>query len=198
MSVLTPTDLFTAGLGAEVAGAVLLAKGLLLSPSQLVARSRSFWSYSPTQIIGLVDDRVEAVFGVIGIGAGFLAQLTGYFVIVADPGIPSGGAARAAISALTAIASAVLVAGPWFLLRSKLRMNGIVKVARAATPASARGLPDAHLLAAVAQEMGEGRTMTRGIVESDKLFSQRVFNVDVADEDPAEMLRNLNAGQPSG
>jgi hypothetical protein len=190
------TDLFTAGLGAEIAGAALLAKGLLLSPTQLASRSRAYYDISPVAVLTLSEDRVDALFGVGGLLAGFALQIVGYFLSLASMSDDSGITA-AGISVVFPFAAAALVVIPWWRLRQRLVMRCVVNVAKTVSPPAADGLPDAHLLATVGQTMGFGRVMHRGLVEADQPFAERVFGVKVADETAADVLRNLRSGQPT-
>lgn len=189
MQPLGPTDLYTAGLGAEIAGAVLLAKGLLLSPAQLFDRSRSALDFNPKLVIGLCEDRVDGLFGLRGIAAGFLAQLAGYLAsLTTTPA--SHGAESALVAVACAVASMGLVAIPWSLSRKSAIRNEIKRVGLHGLP-QVHDLSSATVLAVIAQTLGYGRTMNRGVIEPDHVFAGRVFGVEVPEADPRDVLRQL-------
>lgn len=183
------TDLYTAGLGAEIAGAVLLAKGLLLSPPQLFDRSRSALDFNPKLVIGLCEDRVDGLFGIRGIAAGFTAQLAGYLVSLTTA--PARHGTEAALVALACAGVAVvLVAAPWSVLRSAQVRKEIRRVGLHGVP-QAHDLSSATVLAVLAQELGYGRTMTGGNIEPDNVFAGRVFGEELPEPDPRDALRHI-------
>src|SRR4051812_20636134 len=73
-------DLFMLGLGADITGAYVLAKGLLTSPSEQARRARSYYDVNPPLAIAQVKDRLDGEVGVCGLGLGFLAQAAGYAI----------------------------------------------------------------------------------------------------------------------
>lgn len=78
----TVSDLFVLGIGVELVGAWLLARGLLASPTVL----KSFSTVGAIGVGDVVDrarNRVDAAFGVVYLLIGFLAQLGGYLLQIA-------------------------------------------------------------------------------------------------------------------
>ena len=77
MNYLSLTDLFLVGLGLDITGAILLAKGLLLSSRELAVLNTMYGSGK-----GVHKDRCRnRVLGEFGVGyltAGFILQAVGY------------------------------------------------------------------------------------------------------------------------
>jgi hypothetical protein len=76
-------DLFVAGIGFDLAGALLLARGLLVDPREFVRRASSAWGVSSVSIGSQANNRIDASFGAAGLVVGFLLQATGYEVTLA-------------------------------------------------------------------------------------------------------------------
>jgi hypothetical protein len=91
-------DLFPLGLGFDVAGACLLAKGLLLSPQQIRGLSGAYWGWNARDIVLRVDDKVAGSFGVLALVLGFLAQSVGYVVLLSIGGTSRYDFGRGAIA----------------------------------------------------------------------------------------------------
>lgn len=64
-------DLFVAGIGFDIAGAWLLARGLLASSDELALRTASLWGGNPAAVAGQIDDRIRGTIGVAALIAGF-------------------------------------------------------------------------------------------------------------------------------
>jgi hypothetical protein len=72
------TDLFMAGLGFDIAGAVFLARGLLASPANMARRRRMYSDFSAPLAVGQARDRVDGEVGVVALVGGFVCQAVGY------------------------------------------------------------------------------------------------------------------------
>jgi hypothetical protein len=129
-------DIWVAGIGFDIAGAVLLAKGLLLSPGKILGLSATYAGFNPHEIVARAEDRASTLVGVAALVTGFLLQLTGYLIDLAARSTPPASFTRAAVAltiALIAIVVAVSVYSltrPWLLRRLLLRI------------AAHHGLPD--------------------------------------------------------
>ena len=75
-SVLQVTDLFAVGIGFDIAGAYLLARGLLISPHGLWVRFTI--AGADTRFVDEAKDRVMAVVGLGALASGFVIQAFGY------------------------------------------------------------------------------------------------------------------------
>src|SRR5439155_9132508 len=74
------SDVFVVGIGLDIAGAYLLAKGLLMGDRQVLGLARTYFDASPDQVVARVDDRIAGTVGVMALVVGFLFQLAGYFI----------------------------------------------------------------------------------------------------------------------
>jgi len=93
-SVLTVQDLFAIGLGLDLAGGYLVARGLLASDEDMATRN-TFYGMGAQATVSRASDRVDATFGLAYLGSGFGLQIIGY--VAEEAGVPSDrtGAARA-------------------------------------------------------------------------------------------------------
>lgn len=109
MGYLSLTDLFIVGLALDITGAVLLAKGLLISPETISSISATLWGGNPETAQDRCRNRVDAEFGVAYLAGGFVFQAVGYSLDIA--GVPSETGAGRLIAALgmALIAAAVAV-----------------------------------------------------------------------------------------
>jgi hypothetical protein len=83
MDYLSLTDLFLVGLALDIVGAVLLARGLLLSPEQILRLSTTAWDYNAYLLEDRCKSRTAAEFGIAYLAGGFAFQAIGYGAEVA-------------------------------------------------------------------------------------------------------------------
>ncbi len=100
-------DVFALGIGLDIAGAFLLAKGLLLSTRQILNLAATTYGWSAYEVIVRVEDRVSTSVGVAALGLGFICQLIGYVLGSMFSFNPSPSVLRAA----AVIALALLAVG---------------------------------------------------------------------------------------
>jgi hypothetical protein len=86
----TLADLFLVGLVLDISGAVLLAKGLLLSPRAL-SKLNTYWGLEQGQQRDRVDNRVAGEFGVAYLVLGFVLQFVGYSLDIGGVRTKAGG-----------------------------------------------------------------------------------------------------------
>ena len=70
-------DFYTAGGGADLGGAFLLARGLINRPAELTRLAGSFWGSNSYQAVSVAKNRLDALVGIVGIGAGFALAVAG-------------------------------------------------------------------------------------------------------------------------
>jgi hypothetical protein len=136
---LTLTDLFVVGLGVELVGAWLIARGLLASP----ARLKSFGNVGALgagDVAERARDRVDALFGMVYLLIGFLAQLIGYLAEIHGDHV-SHGATRfhGALIALTV--ATVLAIVVWASLHRPALRSLLVAIAFASLRDDAGEVP---------------------------------------------------------
>jgi hypothetical protein len=71
-------DVFAFGSGLDIAAAILLTKGLLLSTRQIRNLSATRYAWSAPGVVARVEDKVAASIGLTALGLGFFCQLIGY------------------------------------------------------------------------------------------------------------------------
>jgi hypothetical protein len=77
------TDLFVAGLGFDLVGAWLLARGLIAKPEIIVLRNTSYWGSDAPSGLAAAEDRIDGQFGVASLLVGFALQALGYLLDLA-------------------------------------------------------------------------------------------------------------------
>ncbi len=115
--VIGVSDLFILGLAFDLSGAVLLARGLLASPEEMVRQNLS-WGGVSSSIGRAINDKV---FGMLGVGwlvVGFVVQALGYLLT-----IERGGRSTSSSTSLAAglgVASILVAFGIAWILRPRL------------------------------------------------------------------------------
>ena len=115
---LSITDLFVAGLAFDVIGALLLARGLLIS-HEAIERLATWQGLETSDTVDRCRNRVDAAFGASYLVAGFLLQGAGYGALLAgaDAANSSHRAYVAAGIATVTIGGAFLL---WWLTKDRL------------------------------------------------------------------------------
>jgi len=110
--VISYQDIFAVGIGLDIAGAFLLAKGLLLSTRQIRNLSATYFDFSGPEVVARVEDKVSTQIGVAALGLGFMCQLTGYVLGALLSSNPPPSVLRAgAVIALALLAIGVVLLG---------------------------------------------------------------------------------------
>lgn len=107
MQYISLNDLFLVGLALDISGAVLLAKGLLLSPRSL-ARLNTVWGINKGAYEDRCRNRVAGEFGVSYLTAGFVLQAAGYVLEIG--GIEDNVGTKRLLAALGMAIVAVAIA----------------------------------------------------------------------------------------
>src|SRR4051812_39791358 len=102
-------DLFITGLGFDIAGALLLARGLLSSAAE-IAQLNTWAGVAGGATVAKVRDRVDAEFGIAALILGFTVQAIGY--VVSLPG-STDGAGSIAVALGGVVVSSVSVLVTW-------------------------------------------------------------------------------------
>jgi hypothetical protein len=91
------------GLGLDIAGATIIAIGLLGNPATLALRATTFWGGNPPSAVREAENRADAEFGIPTVVCGFTGQLVGLGVhSEASHFVGYGSAAAAALIPLVA------------------------------------------------------------------------------------------------
>lgn len=173
---LTITDLFVVGLGVELVGAWLVARGLLLSPSML--KSFGTWAgIGPADVVDRARNRIDARFGIFFLMAGFAVQLLGYLLEI-DNHQPEQGPRRL-YGALTLLIGSMLIAFlGWSCSHKRLLKRSLVRIAMAPLRTGSVEIAQDHRenvkwLASYGKAAGWQARM----YESDETYVERTFGV---------------------
>ncbi|HEX5593911.1 MAG TPA: hypothetical protein VFX35_11250 [Solirubrobacterales bacterium] len=102
------TDLFVLGLGLDLAGAAILARGLLLG-SASIADLGTWRGLSHGMTVERCSDRAHAELGLAALGLGFLLQAAGYATVIGGVKQASGMREAAVAILLLFVAGASVV-----------------------------------------------------------------------------------------
>ena len=165
-------DLFTLGLGCDIAGAYLVAKGLLMSPGEIRQEAKTYGWFNAYIAIARVDGKVAGLIGVGGLIMGFVFQVAGYASVLGTDTTARPSGARAVMSVAATRAGAVLVLGAHQLLKDRLRRAQLIRVAKQSPDGRSQGRPDGSMLATLAEELyGQSRPSD----ETFQQFAQRIL-----------------------
>jgi hypothetical protein len=113
-------DVFAAGLGCDLAGAYLLAQGLLTSPTDAANRTAMSQNSFASWNVRAAEDRADGSAGVIALCTGFLLQALGYVLQIGGVSSHTKGPSAAAVGIVclaaglaTAFAFARVTRWPW-------------------------------------------------------------------------------------
>ena len=178
------SDLFVVGLGFDLVGAWLLARGLIAKPDVIVMRITSFWGagMDPASGFAAAEDRVDGSFGVWVLVAGFGLQALGYVLDLAGGSSSAHSTARALTALALLVAGVVVTLGAWRLARPHLLRAVLVEVAHweatnVTEPPTRRDVANPSALSGFAFAMGERRHDGEG----DWDYAKRVFGLTDAD-----------------
>lgn len=130
MSILNLADLFVFGLGCDIAGAYLVARGLLASNEEILNSSGTFLGFNPRLVVARARDKVAAQFGIGSLLTGFLLQGVAYVLTVADGTEPSpGDSGAAAFATVVGISAIVAVLGVYAAARRRLERRLLIDIA---------------------------------------------------------------------
>lgn len=171
-------DLFAVGLGFDIAGAYLLARGLLAAPAEIARRSIGLPGFDPLLVINQARDRVDGRIGLFALLSGFFLQAVAYTLTLGGLGGGDGSLGRAIVAGALCALAAALVLLPWKATKERLLFRTLVGVARfnyEQRPMTESDKPYAGTLAFFAEELGY--RIQAG--ESVPAFAKRVFGVEV-------------------
>jgi hypothetical protein len=173
---LTITDLFVVGLGVDLVGAWLVARGLLLSPSML--KSFGTWAgVGPADVVDRARNRIDARFGISFLMAGFAVQLLGYLLEIDNhrpeqgPDLLPGALALLLGSMLAALLG-------WSYSRKRLFKRSLVTIAMAPLhTGSVEIAQDRSENVKWLASYGKAAGWHAEMYESDETYVERIFGV---------------------
>lgn len=123
-------DVFTVGLGFDIGGAYLLARGLLAPPPLLASRTASMYGSNAYAVVSQAEDRIRGAFGLGSLVFGFTLQALGYALVLGGEGTTSFSTSRGVLALALAAVPVALVVLTERLARPQLRRRLLVDVAR--------------------------------------------------------------------
>ena len=167
-------DLFTAGIGFDLGGAYLLARGLINPPSELVRLAGSFWGSNRFQAINVAKSRLDAIAGVAGLFAGFILQAVGYVASLSASHVTRTGVEEAAAGALLALLTLAVMLSAGAAYRRFRLIPLLVEMGRWTLDDERREYPSASLLPGWIEALGHDRQDG----EDDLAFVRRVAHIE--------------------
>ena len=130
---LSLSDLFVVGIGFDLAGAFLLAVGLLTSAKQMVAGglNAAAMGYSPETIHDRARDFVDARSGIASLLLGFLLQAVGYLILLGRDVNETPGGREVVGAIVLALVAITFVLGGHFWTRDRMVRKTVMRVALA-------------------------------------------------------------------
>jgi hypothetical protein len=130
MAIFGTSDVFAGGAGCDIAGAFLLARGLIASPADILRRSIVGENYfSPAETASQIADKADATIGLAVLVTGFVIQAIGYAIVSAGLADRRGSVAAGIAAAMVAVLVAAAALGVWRLLRWRVARAAIASVA---------------------------------------------------------------------
>lgn len=179
------TDLFMVGLGFDIAGAVLLLRGLLLSPGAIAAL-QTYHGINVGATLERAENRIDGFYGGFGLVAGFVLQAVGYAAELS--GVEGAtGTGRLVVALVLGTASALSVFLLYFATKEKALKKTLVAIARSrkgtgnAGDEKRPGWTREKVVTLV--KLGEGKGWPRLDTDEDGIarvnYVRRVFGVEV-------------------
>jgi hypothetical protein len=173
---LSTSDLFVAGIGFDIAGAVLVAKGLLAAPADQFRRSETIVGLNPAVIASAARDWADAIIGIAALILGFVFQAVGYVLGAVDHDRASGVSAALAEVAI-AVGALLAALALWRLIAGRLRLRRAIRIVQAGEFDGSRDVPTT--LHRVGQELGFPALIIDHRPETAAAYVLRVFGVDI-------------------
>lgn len=175
---LAVTDLFVVGLGLDLVGGWLLARGLIARPGVIVHRHTSYWGSDAPGAYAAAEDRVDGVFGVGSLMLGFLLQAVGYVLDLARGESGTHSESRALTALVLLVIVVALTLGVWRRVRAHRVRTLLIEMshwtsASAAQPPIRHDKADPSLLVIWGGMTGKAR----GTGEDDRAYAMRVFRL---------------------
>lgn len=177
MELLAVQDLFVVGLGLDIAGAYLVARGLLASNLEIALRAAGYWGSSPPTAVTNAQNKVDGWIGLISLVLGFVLQAVGYFVILSGRADDEVSVGRALAAIGLGVAAILLVLGVWRRIRRPWLKRTLIEAARVDSRAQPPTFRE-HPFGGQLRLFGVAAGFEALHDETDLAYAQRVFDVD--------------------
>ena len=146
--------LFLVGLGFDLAGALILARGLLIPPADVRRQASTRIGANPFVEFRLAEDKVDAMFGLTYLAIGFALQILGYELSVGADRETSTGICQAASVGLAFLVAVTLAFGAWRVLRNYFAVRALRSITRYSGEGKKLDEQDTHTLSVYAVHKG--------------------------------------------
>lgn len=167
-------DFYTAGVGCDLGGAFLLARGLINRPAELTRLAGSFYGSNAYEAISVAKNRLDAVVGVLGLGAGFTLAVVGYLAALATPHTTRTGTPEVLVGAALALFALAVTLAAGHVYRRLRLVPLLIEMARFTMTEERMPFPRAALLPRWLEALGHDRREG----EDDLGFVRRAAKVD--------------------
>jgi hypothetical protein len=130
MSAASCTDLFAGGLGFDIAGGYLVAKGLLTGADELARRTAASRNRDAWQRVQAADDHADGTVGVRALCLGFTLQAVGYAIQIGGASSGTDGEAARLVAIGCVLVGVAATVGLWRTTRWPLKQAFLVEHAR--------------------------------------------------------------------
>jgi hypothetical protein len=178
--VLSLEDLFLAGLGFDVAGAVLLGRSLLWSPADARRRTGMWIEFNAADLAAAARDRADATFGIFGLATGFILQGAGYVATLAGAHIREGGAGRIALGVVFLLAAVLAVAALRLWLGWPVMRRFVIGMA-SVSPSQGEDVQLDRASFGILEPVGDRLGRPRLSNEEPAAYAKRVYGLDEAE-----------------
>ena len=168
------SDVSLVGIGLDIAGAVLLANGLLMNDRQVIGVTRTYLNFSPHQVIWRTDDRITGTIGVGSILCGVVAQLVGYAASLSFGLDTAGSPARGLFAVILAAAAIGIVWLVYLAIRPIWKRRLLIRIAHYDNDLNRQPNPYGGILVALGRA-AEMSPPADG--ESETQYARRVWRV---------------------
>lgn len=173
-------DLFVAGAGFDIAGAVLVGRGLLVSPFEARRRSGTYAGWNSADLVAAAKDRADGIIGILSLIAGFALQGTAYLVAISGVEATTGSVRRVVVAVAILLVCIAIPAAARRGLGWKIMRPFTVEMARVRVNSGERSQADGRVLESVGRELGHPRLPD----ESAEAYAARVFRLGADDVAP--------------
>jgi hypothetical protein len=166
--------LWTAGLGCDLGGAFLLARGLINKPAELTRLAGSFWDSNRYVALSVARNRLDAISGVTGLLVGFSLQAIAYIVTIASPHPLHTGRNAALVATGFAVVTFLVTVAVGNVIRRVRLMPLLIEMSHWTMDDRRMPFPRAALLPGWLEALGKERRPG----EDDLAFSRRIAKVE--------------------
>lgn len=174
LSCLQVQDFWAAGLGFDLGGAFLLARGLINDPAELTRLAGSFYGSRLYQALSVARNRLDGICGVTALLLGFGLQAVGYIVTLASPHRLHTGLTTALVAAAFAVLALVAAVAAGNYVRRARFIPLLIEMSHFTMDGRRMEFPRAALLPDWLETLGEERRLK----ESNLAFVRRTVGVE--------------------